>query len=310
MRQERKKDLRLSCIVREYLLHCEVEKRLNPTTLRAYQVDLLQMIEYLGDIPITKLSKEQIRLYLQRISHYQHKTIKRKIASIKAMLNYYEIENECYVNPMRKMQIKMRDPIRLPTVMSLDEVSKVLETLYNQRNSSHSTPYTSYMAIRNIAIIEMLFATGMRVSELCDLKTDDVDIIHGRVRVVGKGDKERIIDICQSQTIKALKEWIAVRKPDNSDSPFFISRIHGKLSTQSVRLLVSNLISNIGISKHITPHTFRHTFATLLLEEDVDITYIQSLLGHSSITTTQIYTHVNLHKQREILKKKHPRRLI
>lgn len=310
MIQERKKDLRLSCIVREYLVHCEVEKLLNPKTLRAYQVDLLQTIEYLGDIPITELSRDQIRLFLQRISHYRHKTIKRKIASLKAMLNYYEIENECYVNPMRKMQIKMRDPIRLPTVMSLDEVSKVLETLYNQRNTSLSTPYTSFMAIRNIAIIEMLFATGMRVCELCDLKAGNVDIIHGRVRVIGKRDKERIIDICQSQTIKALKEWIAVRKPDKPDSPFFISRIHGKLSTQSVRLLVSNLISNIGISKHITPHTFRHTFATLLLEEDVDITYIQSLLGHSSITTTQLYTHVNLHKQREILKKKHPRRLL
>ena len=129
MIQERKKDLRLSCIVREYLVHCEVEKLLNPKTLRAYQVDLLQTIEYLGDIPITELSRDQIRLFLQRISHYRHKTIKRKIASLKAMLNYYEIENECYVNPMRKMQIKMRDPIRLPTVMSLDEVSKVLETL-------------------------------------------------------------------------------------------------------------------------------------------------------------------------------------
>ena len=166
------------------------------------------------------------------------------------------------------------------------------------------------MATRDIAVVELLFATGMRVSELCDLRMSDVDIVQGRIRIIGKGNKERLIDICQDETLKALKEWLSLYENKTSDSPLFISRLYRKLSPQSVRQLVKNLVEGVGMVKHVTPHTFRHTLATLLLEEDVDITYIQKLLGHSSIVTTQIYTHVNLHKQREILKSKHPRRLI
>ena len=119
------------------------------------------------------------------------------------------------------------------------------------------------------------------------------------------------MDICQRKTLKILTEWIVFRADAiSSNEPFFTSRLGKKLSPQSVRWLVRDVVTDLGIKKHITPHTFRHTFATLLLEEDVDITYIQQLLGHSSIVTTQIYTHVNLQKQHEILSKKHPRRLI
>ena len=126
-----------------------------------------------------------------------------------------------------------------------------------------------------------------------------------------KGDKERIVDICQRKTLMILTEWIVFRADAiSSNEPFFTSRLGKKLSPQSVRWLVRDVVMDLGIEKHITPHTFRHTFATLLLEEDVDITYIQQLLGHSSIVTTQIYTHVNLQKQHEILSKKHPRRLV
>ena len=120
-----------------------------------------------------------------------------------------------------------------------------------------------------------------------------------------KGDKERIVDICQRKTLKILTEWIVFRADAiSSNEPFFTSRLGKKLSPQSVRWLVRDVVTDLGIKKHITPHTFRHTFATLLLE------YIQQMLGHSSIVTTQIYTHVNLQKQHEILSKKHPRRLI
>lgn len=167
------------------------------------------------------------------------------------------------------------------------------------------------MAVRNVAIIELLFVSGIRVSELCDLRLCDVNLSCGRLRIVGKGDKERIVDICQRKTLKILTEWIVFRADAiSSNEPFFTSRLGKKLSPQSVRWLVRDVVTDLGIEKHITPHTFRHMFATLLLEEDVDITYIQQLLGHSSIVTTQIYTHVNLQKQHEILSKKHPRRLI
>ena len=156
----------------------------------------------------------------------------------------------------------------------------------------------------------MLFASGMRVSELCDLRVCDIDMKQGCVRIIGKGNKERIIDISQKATLAAIKDWLNERDPCDSQSPLFVSRLHNILSTQSVRLLIKNLVTSSQIKKKITPHTFRHTYATLLLEGGVDITYIQHLLGHSSVVTTQIYTHVNLQKQHEILSKKHPRRLI
>lgn len=173
-----------------------------------------------------------------------------------------------------------------------------------------SDTFSYHMATRNIAIIELLFASGMRVSELCDLRVCDIDMKQGCVRIIGKGNKERIIDISQKATLSAIKDWLNERGCCESQSPLFVSRLHNILSTQSVRLLIKNIVASSQIEKKITPHTFRHTYATLLLEEGVDITYIQHLLGHSSVVTTQIYTHVNLQKQHEILSKKHPRRLI
>ncbi len=134
---------------------------------------------------------------------------------------------------------------------------------------------------------------------------------NGEVRIIGKGNKERIIHICQPETLQALHRWLELKNGAcESQAPFFTNRLHRGLSTQSVRQMIRHIVTAAGIEKHVTPHTFRHTFATLLLEEDVDVRYIQSLLGHSSIATTQIYTHVNMNKQRQILQTKHPRKRI
>lgn len=307
-KQERKQSL--LCVIEDYLWHCKIEKCLDEKTMKAYEFDLLQFLETVGDEDVDCLTKEQIRDYLKSISHFSFKTRKRKLASLKAMLNYYECENDGFVNPLRRMQIQMREPVRLPSVMTLNKVKLLLEIVQKQRETCKPGSFSYMMATRDIAIIELLFATGIRVSELCNLRLSDVDMDLGRIRILGKGDKERFVDICQTESLNALKEWLSLYENKTSDSPLFISRLYRKLSPQSVRQLVKNLVEGVGMVKHVTPHTFRHTLATLLLEEDVDITYIQKLLGHSSIVTTQIYTHVNLHKQREILKSKHPRRLI
>lgn len=301
---------KVTTVIEEFLWHCEFEKKLDRKTLNAYKADLLQFVSNIGYLNISEVAKDVLRRYLQSISHFKHKTIKRKLATIKALLNYYEFENEWYNNPMRKMKIRMREPVRLPTVMNLDEVKSLIDIVYNQRLDYEMETFSYQMATRNIAIIELLFASGMRVSELCGLRICDIDIKQGYVRIVGKGNKERIIDISQEATLAAIKEWLKERNTDDTQSPLFISRLGNKLSTQSVRLLIKKLTVSSKIKKRITPHTFRHTYATLLLEEGIDITYIQHLLGHSSIVTTQIYTHVNLHKQHEILKDKHPRRLL
>jgi len=298
--------------INEFLWHCRFEKQLDEKTIRAYRSDLQQMADITGRTTnLFELSKSDIKHYLQLISHFKHKTIKRKVASLRSMLNYLECEYENYINPMRKMQIKMKEPVRLPVVMTVDELRRIFGALYCRIPGCIEESSAYKRTVRNIAVIELLFASGMRISELCSLRNKDVDMTNGEVRIIGKGNKERIIHICQPETLKALHRWLELENGTcESQAPFFTNRLHRGLSPQSVRQMIRYLVSATGIEKHITPHTFRHTFATLLLEEDVDVRYIQNLLGHSSIATTQIYTHVHSNKQRQILQTKHPRRRI
>ena len=293
----------------DFIFHCKYEKGLSGKTMKAYQIDVSQLEEYLrmefSAEKIEMVTKEMIKSYLQTISDYKYKTIKRKIASMKTFFAFYEFENETFINPFRKLKIRLKEPQVLPTVMCCNEVKRILNFLYQERMKNKKNDSYAYKSqTRNIAIVELLFATGIRVSELCQLQYKDIDLTNGTIKVYGKGNKERIIQICSKEVISVLKDYYAFFKPD---SYFFINRLGHEISPQSVRLLVRRCTNTLNLSKHITPHTFRHTFATLLLEEDVDIKYIQNLLGHSSIVTTQIYTHVNLSKQKKILSNKHPR---
>lgn len=298
----------IAVAINEFLWHCRFEKNLDIKTIRAYQTDLEQFTGVIDKSrPIKEIARTDIKGYLQAISSFQPKTIKRKLASLRAMLNYYECEDETYVNPMRKMQIRIREPIRLPAVMTAEELRSILKEVYKTTGTS---PHSCKMKLRDIAVVELLFATGIRVSELCNLKIRDVNVAQGIIHIIGKGNKERIIYVCQQETISALFHWQQKRNTTKDCDPFFINRLGKPLSPQSVRHMIHRLTRQTGLKKHITPHTFRHTLATMLLEEDVDIRYIQSILGHSSIATTQLYTHVNISKQKQIFQIKHPRRWI
>ena len=148
----------------------------------------------------------------------------------------------------------------------------------------------------------------MRISELCSLKIEQIDLTEYIIKIYGKGSKERLIQICNHNVQELLQKHIKERSQDISNNDYLlINRLHNRLSEQSVRNMITNYAKQAGIPLHITPHMFRHSFATLLLEEDVDIRYIQQMLGHSSITTTQIYTHTSINKQKSILTIKHPR---
>lgn len=151
----------------------------------------------------------------------------------------------------------------------------------------------------------------MRISELCSLKPSDIDLKNKTVLIYGKGAKERMLQIENPEVISALILYQQTFKEDiDSCGYFFVNKLRLKLSDQSVRFMINHYAKLAGIEQHITPHMFRHSFATLLLEQDVDIRYIQRMLGHSSISTTEIYTHVSNTKQKDILIHKHPRNLI
>ncbi|MDR0231050.1 MAG: tyrosine-type recombinase/integrase [Dysgonamonadaceae bacterium] len=308
------KTIHLEECINGFIFHCQYEKNLSGKTINAYTIDLTQFQSYVKGqnfcSNVSNISKDVIKNYLQTIYHYKPKTVKRKMASLKAMFNYLEYENDDFINPFRKIKIRFKEPQILPIVMTINEVKKILSTLYEELNNNAKTDtYTYKSQIRNIAIIELLFATGMRVSELCNLKITDIDIKTGVIKVFGKGSKERIIQICDSEIKSLLKKYRKFYANSiDKDGNFFINRLGYAISTQSVRLMLQQYVQKAGVLKKITPHTFRHTFATLLLEENVDIRYIQNMLGHSTISTTQIYTHVNTESQKRILTSKHPRR--
>ncbi|MEL7148607.1 MAG: tyrosine-type recombinase/integrase, partial [Bacteroidota bacterium] len=236
------------------------------------------------------------------------KTIKRKMASIKAWFNFLEFEDEITISPFRKLKLSLKEPQQLPTLMNQEEVKKILYEAYQDFSRHIPDTNSATRVLRDMAVLELLFATGMRVSELCNLQFKDFDLDSGSILVLGKGRKQRLIQVCNESVLRLMRLYRSKVETDSAvPERFFINRLGKPLSDQSVRFMIKKYYLRAGITKHITPHSFRHTFATLLLEEDVDIRYIQHLLGHSSIAVTQIYTHVNQEKQRQILSDKHPR---
>lgn len=290
-----------------YLLHCRTQKELNAKTMKAYRIDLTQFIDFVSafDDPI---SKESLTSYLASLhKQYQPKTTKRKIASLKAFFHYLEYEELLEQNPFNKIRLSYREPKRLPKTIPANVIQLFLNTIYQTYRQAVSA-YQKKCALRDIAVIELLFATGMRISELCSLKYSDIDMENFSVLIWGKGAKERMIQICNPEVIAVISSYTdTFQKEISKDGWLFVNRLGNRLSEQSVRFMINKYVEQAGISMHITPHMFRHSFATLLLEADVDIRYIQKMLGHSSITTTEIYTSVSMRKQKAILVEKHPR---
>lgn len=294
-----------------YIDHCRFQKGLSPQTIKAYQIDLNQFSAFVQQFD-NSCTKENLQSYIAHLhSKYKIKSVKRKIAALKAFFSYLEFEELIDVNPFRKIQIRLHEPFLLPRTIPLSHINSILQCAYQQKTLFKSGTFQYRSMQRDIAVLELLFATGMRVSELCSLRPEAVDLTDGTIKIYGKGSKERIIQIGNKSVLSAVSAYgHAFSESIAKADWFFINRLGSQLSDQSVRLIIRKYTTLAGINQHITPHMFRHSFATLLLEEDVDIRYIQQLLGHSSITTTQIYTHVTSKKQRDILTTKHPRNKI
>lgn len=294
--------------ISNYLEYCNSQKCLDEKTLKAYRIDLRQFSDQISITNITEITSKTLEQYIARLHvQYKPKTVKRKIASVKALFHYMEYKDIIDHNPFSKILVHFREPVILPKTIPLHTVETFLSTIYKQRKHAQ-TSYQKSNALRDAAVAELLFATGMRISELCSLKTDDVNLYDGTILIYGKGDKERRIQISNEAVIRILTEYKdSFHANRQSCSNFFINQSGKALSDQAVRRMINKYTALASIDQHITPHMFRHTFATSLLEADVDIRYIQEMLGHSSINITEIYTHVTVSKQRDILATKHPR---
>ncbi len=299
--------MNLKLLMNDYLCICETIKKLDKKTLKAYRIDLSQFHSFAVKFP-DFVDKALLNEYIALLhTKYQPMTAKRKIATLKAFFHYLLLEEIISLNPFDKISTKFREPQTLPRTIPETIIQSLISDMYKQRSLA-STPYQSKAILRDITVIELLFATGVRISELCNLTLHQVDLTSYKLIIYGKGSKERLIQIVNHDVRAVLLEYYTVFEADiRSTGWFFINRLHQRYSEQSVRSMIVKYLHLSRIELHITPHMFRHSFATLLLEADVDIRYIQKMLGHSSIKTTEIYTSVSMAKQNNILTTKHPR---
>lgn len=296
--------MRLEDKLAAYLEYCEYRKELDRKTLKAYRIDLRQYFEY---ICVDEPDKEKIEEYVTHLhKSYKQKTVKRKIASIKAFYNYLEETEIIAESPFRKIKVKFKETVTLPRIIPREEIEKLLNHMYQCLNENDKA--SRKFMLRDVAVIEVFFATGARVYEISNIRDDSINLNMGLIRLMGKGGKERYVQISNTSILEVLKKYYDENEQSIKKSGyFFVNNRESRYTEQSIRLMLKKYTKQAGIERNITPHMFRHSFATYLIEEGVDVSCVQQILGHSSIKTTQIYIHIAAKKQAEILKELHPR---
>lgn len=287
----------VSSRIADYLCYCQLQKRLSPNTMRAYHIDMNQFIDFLRNkkkdhLDVINITKDILKEYLERLQgQYAAKTCKRKIACLKAFFNHLELEDIIQISPFRKLRIKISESRQLPKTIKKQDIAKQLEYIYSL-SSNVATPFQEFQAAQTIVCYEILINTGMRIGELCKLNDDSIDLDSHCIRITGKGGKERIAYLTEKTIEDAIRHYIQIKERYHITSPhFFVNWWGNPIKEGSARRMIRNIAKKV-LNKRITPHMFRHTFASMLLELNVDIRYIQELLGHSSINTTQIYLHL------------------
>ena len=290
--------------VKPYLEYCTYRKELDTKTIKAYRIDLTQFFSY---VQSAEPEKETIEQYITDLhKKYKQKPIKRKIASIKAFYSYLEEEELVEQNPFRKIKVKFKETIILPRIIPREEIEQLLNYIYASISSLSGIQYKH--TLRDASVIEVFFATGARVYEISNIRAENINLNSGLIRIMGKGRKERYIQISNTAVLDILRKYYEENEPEIKKSGYFFINNRGKRYTeQSIRLMLKKYTLKAGIQRKITPHMFRHSFATYLIEEGVDVSCVQQILGHSSIKTTQIYIHVAAKKQADILRELHPR---
>lgn len=283
------------------------EKNFSKHTAKAYCSDILSFLVWMDEQSCEDINFSKVREYLHFIQKFNYKktTIARKIASLRTFYKYLYRERKVDSNPAMNLTNPKR-PKSLPKFLTPDEVEQILN------NTKIETP----AGYRNRTILELLWATGMRISELSGLNFGDLNLEHNEIRVFGKGSKERII-LVTDRAKSFLERYIESARdlipkgfpvPDKSEnSPIFINNTGYRLQTRTVRNVINEVVEKINLPKHVTPHMFRHSFATHLIENGADLRVVQELLGHASISNTQIYTHVSTQHLKDVYNETHPR---
>ena len=290
--------------LQEFKLYIEVEKNFSKHTVTAYSSDILSFLIWLNDKSIEDVNYSIIREYLLYIQqfNYSKTTTARKIASLRTFYRFLYRERVIESNPALGVHSPKRGK-SLPEFLTETEMEQVLNNIKMDSPAGY----------RNRAILELLYATGMRISELSDLNFENLNLEENEIKVFGKGSKERIVLVSERAKnfletyIKTVRYLIFKSDDIGPNSPVFINKTGYRLQPQSVRLAIKDVVEKIELPKHVTPHVFRHSFATKLLENGADLRVVQELLGHSSISNTQIYTHVSTERLKQAYDSAHPR---
>ena len=291
----------------EYKNHLKLERSLSDNSIEAYLNDIKKLIDFLkyrgndslkySEVDIDVINDFIEYLYKLGISSY---TQARIISGIKSFFNYLVYEEKILLNPTELIESPKLNK-KLPDTLNINEIDKIL----------NSIDLTTYEGTRNRAIIETLYSCGLRVSELINITIQNLYLDVGFIKVIGKGSKERLVPI-GSSAIKHVNVYLnnyrkSFKVIDGNEGFLFLNRRGKKLSRNMIFIIVKQLSIKNNIEKNISPHTFRHSFATHLIEGGADLRAVQDMLGHESITTTEIYTHLNKEYLREVVKKYHPR---
>lgn len=282
--------------IEQFLRYLEVENNASEHTLRAYRKDLESFSEYMGNKP-RDIEMIDVRGFVaQQIKKGLNKTTAgRRLASVRSFLNFLCREGFIKSNPANLVMTPKTEK-RLPNFLSVDDVFTLIE----------KPDGTGVLPARDRAILELLYSSGLRVSEIAELNVDDINTKEGLVKVRGKGKKERLIPV-GSKAIDAIKSYkIEKMLLKKKESAMFLNKRGGRLSDRGVRRIVVKYARLIGVNGQIGPHTLRHSFASHLLQTGADLRVIQELLGHSSLSTTQKYTHIDITHLMDVYDKAHP----
>ena len=290
--------------LQEFKLYIEIEKNFSKHTVTAYSSDILSFLVWLNEKNIEEVNYANIKEYLLYIKqfNYSKTTTARKIASLRTFYRFLYREKIIETNPALGVHSPKKGK-SLPEFLTENEIEQVLNNIKMESPAGY----------RNRTILELLYATGMRISELSNLNFENLNLEENEIKDFGKGSKERIVLVSErakkylESYIKTARYLIFKSEENSPKSPVFINKTGYRLQPQSVRLAIKDVMERIELPKHVTPHVFRHSFATKLLENGADLRVVQELLGHSSISNTQIYTHVSAERLRQSYNIAHPR---
>ncbi len=286
-----------------YIEHLATVRNASPATLRAYATDLVQFAHWLETrgLGLQTLAYRDVRSYLATLdaARYARRTVARKLSALRSFLDHLVDEGHLRSNPATVIATP-KVPRHLPTVVGAELLGRLIET------PDATTP----LGLRDRAILELLYASGARVSEVTALDVADVDLGQGLIHLFGKGSKERIVPV-HRMAVSRIRAYLADGRPrlarPSSGDALFLSRTGRRLTSDAVRRMLTRHLATLGEATGLTPHSLRHSFATHLLDAGADLRTVQELLGHVALSTTQVYTHLSMHRLREVHKTAHPR---